>query len=185
MLDSFIFFALQRIEAELHALAGESTAIISEAAPTLPGDYAHVRSLTRPQAGGGFVELKPMVAMEAEKWSNYTGGDAVGYIITGDTVAFYPPDAKDMTLVYQSQLTLPADAAGTNWALTGFFDLVINASMVEVADYEQNTELAMRYESKYQQQVDRYEVEQDRNRYGPGIATASQYNAYSRPPRSM
>jgi len=184
-LDSFIDFALSRINASLHAIAGELSVVVSEALPTLPADFGQVRSVTRPAPNGGFVELRPFQPGEAELWSQSTGGDAIGYIIVGNEIEFYPVDAKDMTLTYQATPLLPTTGTGTNWALTGFFDLVINASLVELFDWEQNESQAVRYENKYLAAVARYEDDEERKRYGPGIQVSSNYNAVTRPPRSM
>jgi hypothetical protein len=185
-LNEFTAFALQRISAELDAPEALSTVTWTQAAPTVPADFGRIVDITRPMSNG-FFTLKPLSAIEAQKWSGSTG-DSYGYYADEQgKLAVVPADASTHTIRYfaKALLSTPPVDGDTNWILDFYTDLLTYATAQEIFEYVQNVELAAYYDTKYTDAMNRHSEDANRNLYGPGITTQSLYDAQTGIPRSM
>jgi len=183
-LDGFVDMAMERISHELMSIEALTTATIDPTVSlALPVDYGRMQYVTR-QSGSGFREIKPISALEAQKWSE-SASESLGYRINGAEIEFYPAYTGLHTIVYYRRPGALAADPDTNYVTDNYERLALYGSLIESAIWEQNTDAASTYTAVFDTAIKTANQDAQRQQYGTGIAVNSLYSVPGQVTRTM
>lgn len=152
--DDIVVRAEDRIQLDLELSQGETRATATldkgESRLALPVDYIETRTMrlvTNPVGRLDFISPKQM----DEIWAGSTSGPPKAYTVEADEFRFAPAAdiAYTVEQIYEAGFVALSDANPSNFILTNYPTLYLNACLAEAASFTQDDALTTKYEALY------------------------------------
>ena len=146
--DNLIDLAVSKVGIVLESQYNETleTFPISSSPWPIPSNINAFRTIVVPSGTGGYS----LHAMPSHRVENYGGsGQPVVYAVKGNNLLIEPFQSLDYEITYFRHITLDADAAATDEALTHYPFVFMEAMLSEGYAWKEDMEGAKAYEQKF------------------------------------
>jgi hypothetical protein len=166
VIPDFVTLAEERIARDLRirkqVVNTTLSTVASTQSVTLPSDFLEIEniSITSTSPYVALSVVTPEI-MDRKYPATYWTGQPAVYCLLGDTIQFGPtPDSVyTISLDYYQRLNIATST--TNWLLTNYPSIYLNACLVEGAAYLMDADKAQAYDARYRAAVDMLQTTDD------------------------